>query len=94
MNENIEKFADYKEYMSAENELELKSKIDYRIKALEEELFQISRQLVINKEILIRIKQIEYALTVLKSLIPEEWVKDYEEIKEYYNILRNEEEKK
>lgn len=58
--------------------LELKSKIDYKIETLEEELFQISRPLVINKATAIRIKQIEYALTVLKMLIPEEWIKDYD----------------
>ena len=64
--------------MTNADELTLRNKINYRIETLEEELFQISRPIVINKATQIRIKQIEYALTVLKSLIPEEWIKDYD----------------
>lgn len=64
--------------MTNTDELTLRNKINYKIETLEEELIQISRPLYINKATQIRIKQIEYALTVLKMLIPEEWIKDYD----------------
>lgn len=52
----------------------LKSRIDYKIETLEEQLFQLKRSQYIGNGKAIRIQQIEYAIVVLKSLIPEEWI--------------------